>query len=143
MDEQEVKDETTDTVELEETVIEEKGQKDEQADEQAVEEETQEPEVTMLSETAVDELLANPGVNLPKISVTRLSEREYGDEQAVRDAIAAEVSYIKALTGSGKPQDLGSTQALEQTVMTEAERAEEFDSILKRHNMRTLSERMV
>ena len=143
-DEHEEETNATDTAELQETVIEEKV-KDEQGDvEQNQEpiEEIVQPEITNLSEIAVSEILANPGVNLPKISVTRLAERDYADEEAIRDAITAEVAYITALTGAGKPKDLGSTQALRETIMTEADRAKAIDDILVRHGMRSVAERM-
>jgi hypothetical protein len=72
--------------------------------EEATFSEQEEPESTapeLLERDKVKELVE--ATNLPKASKARLSEAEYADEEAVEEAVKAEVAYIKAVTGSGKP----------------------------------------
>ena len=43
------------------------------------------------------------GTNLPKASKARLSEAEYADEDALENAVKAEIAYVKQITKSGEP----------------------------------------
>ena len=61
----------------------------------------QEVDEEPLAAEVVKEVLA--ASNLPKPSLKRLSEGTYEDTEALEAAIAYEVSYIKELSGSGKP----------------------------------------
>ena len=41
--------------------------------------------------------------NLPDASRVRLAEKDWSDEDALKDAIKAEVVYVTELTGAGRP----------------------------------------
>lgn len=45
--------------------------------------------------------------NLPETSKDRLKKAEYETEEKVQEAIAAEVEYVKELTGSGAVRGMG------------------------------------
>ena len=63
-------------------------------------EEPETPAPDPLSDEGVTERLGE--TNLPKASKQRLSV-EYADEDALEEAVKAEIAYVKELTGSGEP----------------------------------------
>jgi len=67
--------------------------------------------------------------NLPEVSKARLL-REYADEADVESAIAAEVAYVKELTGSGKPFAQGGG-TVDQVPLTEAQKTERFNQHMR------------
>ena len=76
---------------------------EEEIEEVEISEDNEEPETPApepLSDERVTERLGE--TNLPKASKTRLSV-EYADEDALDEAVKAEIAYVKELTGSGEP----------------------------------------
>jgi hypothetical protein len=61
-----------------------------------------------MDKSKIVELLAQ--TRLPKPLQAVLAEREYADEQAVTDSVAAFIEQWKAETGGGKPFALGATK---------------------------------
>ena len=87
---------------------------EEQLEEVTLSEQDQEPEPETPPEPLVDPERVQEIVgesNLPKASKARLSEGEYADEGSVKEAIKAEIAYIKEVTGSGKPFGQGAADA--------------------------------
>jgi hypothetical protein len=64
------------------------------------------------------------------VSKAKLSEAEYADEDAVREAIQAEVAYLKEVMGSGKPFAQGAGNPPEHKPRTAEERDAAFSRIL-------------
>ena len=76
---------------------------EEEIEEVEISEGNEEPETPApepLSDERVTERLGE--TNLPKASQKRLSV-EYADEDALEDAVKAEIAYVKEITGSGEP----------------------------------------
>ena len=101
--------------------------------EQEITEETEENEtetapventVEFLSESDVISTLAHS--NLPKIARERVAAGSYASETELQDAITSEIEYVKLLSGSGQPTDLGETSKTEMQV--DAEQIEEKHS---------------
>ena len=104
--------------ELEETTISEQ-------------EEPETPAPETLAKEKVAEILA--GTNLPDVSKAKLAESEYPDEGAVKAAIAAEVEYVKAVTGSGRVTGMGKGSGPQPMTLEEFEkRAQERHAQIKR-----------
>jgi hypothetical protein len=59
------------------------------------------PAPEALATERVKEMMA--ATKLPDASKTRLAEQDYQDEDALQEAIDAEIAYIKEITGGGKP----------------------------------------
>ena len=84
-----------------------KDEKDVKLDEGAPPEEpkVEEPKAEVpekpLAEKEVAGILAE--TNLPESAKTYLAEGEYEDAEAVKEAVAKHIEYLKAVTGSGKP----------------------------------------
>ena len=72
---------------------------------------------------------------LPEVAQKRLAEAEYKDEAEVKTAIAAEVAYLKTITGSGKPFGQGGGQPPEETRISEADVQKRFDAIDRQHGL--------
>jgi hypothetical protein len=87
-----------------------------------------------LEESAISELLAE--TNLPSASKKRLAKGQYEDESALREAILAEIEYVKTLTGSGQPFGQGTSQAQAEQRPLE-ERLAEID---KRYGIQAIQE---
>lgn len=64
-------------------------------------------EKVFLSVEKVAEMLASS--RLPKPAVERLALRQYETEEEVKETVAAEIVYLEAATGAGKPVGLGET----------------------------------
>lgn len=92
-----------------------------------------------LSESDVRAILDE--TNLPETARGRLLKEQYPDEQALRDAIASEVTYIKAITGSGRPF-AGATQQTVQVTETNEEREARRTARFNEH-MRAIGAREV
>ena len=103
-------------------------------EQQEPEEET--PAPAMLDQEKVKELMQ--ATNLPSAAKAKLSEAEYADEDEAQAAIAAEVAYVKQLTGSGKPFAQGGGTAPESKPLSEAEKTVRFNE-----HMRTIGAREV
>jgi len=99
--------------------------------EQEQAQEREEPQ--KLEEAEVAKLLSE--TNLPSASKKRLAEGEYEDESALREAILAEVEYVKKLTGSGQPFAQGGGTAPGEEQMSEADYDTAYDDILRRHGL--------
>jgi hypothetical protein len=101
---------------------------DEEAVKQAIlkeQKQAQEEEAPQkLAEAEVAQLLSE--TNLPSASKNRLAGAEYEDESALREAILAEVEYVKTLTGSGQPFGQGQGQA-QQEIKPLSERLDAID----------------
>ncbi len=80
-------------------------------------EEVKEPKpevkIVYLDEEIVETILGS--ATLPKAVKTRLSERDYLDQEAVTEAIKAERTYLREASGSGKVKGLGESQPVEKT----------------------------
>ena len=113
---------------------------EESEQEQATFTEQEEPE-TPAPEKLVQEKVheALTKTNLPPGSVLKLAESEYSDEAALQEAIKAEVAEVKARTGSGKPFGQGEgTAPLTKASLTEKERVERFNDIMRQVGARTV-----
>lgn len=86
-----------------------------------------------LEEAEVEKLLSE--TNLSIVSRKRLAEGEYEDESALREAIMAEVEYVKKLTGSGQPFAQGGGTAPGEEQMSEADYETAYADILRRHGL--------
>ena len=87
-----------------------------------------------MAQAEVDTALAESG--LPEIAVKRLAGATYADKAALDAAVAAEVEYLKTVTGSGKPFGLGAGgTAVSETGMTDEQYEEKMKSILGRHGV--------
>ena len=64
-------------------------------------EEPETPAPEPVSDEKVTERLGE--TNLPKVSRARLSEAEYETDEALDEAVKAEIAYVKDITGSGEP----------------------------------------
>ena len=106
--------------ETQETVLSEAGQKEQETP-------------TYLAKAEVKALLE--ASSLPQAAQKRLAEAEYQDGVEVQAAIAAEVEYLKTITGSGKPFGQGSSQPLEAQRISEADVQKRFDAIDRRHGL--------
>jgi hypothetical protein len=117
-------------------VIEEQEPAEEAPVEEQLEEvtlqEQQEPEEppapAMLEPEKVQELVE--ATSLPDAAKAKLSEAEYADEDEARAAIAAEVAYVKELTGSGKPFAQGAGSAPEHKPRSAEESDADWNRIL-------------
>jgi hypothetical protein len=108
----------------------EKEQEEQELEEVQISEDSDEdaPDPEPLSEEAVAERLGE--TNLPQASRDRLSEAEYADEDELEEAVQAEVDYVKAITGSGKPFGIKG-RASPRQARTEEQCREDFDRILE------------
>ena len=89
-------------------------------------EEPETPAPEPLSDERVTERLGE--TNLPKASKVRLSV-EYADEDALENAVKAEIAYVKELTGSGEVFGMaGEPQS--QEPLTEDQEREQFNEIM-------------
>ena len=87
-----------------------------------------------MAQAEVDTALAESG--LPEIATKRLAVVTYADKAALDAAVAAEVEYLKTVTGSGKPFGLGAGgTAVSETGMTDEQYEEKMKSILGRHGV--------
>jgi len=75
--------------------------------------------------------------NLPKAAKDRLGTGIYPDDKALQTAIASEVEYLKAVTGSGKPFGVGISESAAEKKMTTEEYDAKVAEIFKRHNVAT------
>ena len=87
----------------------------------------------MLAGEEVKRLLSES--HLPKPSQERLAEAEYGDEEAVQDAIKAEKEYVKKVSGSGEVFGQGSSTAPQEERMSEADVQSAMDDLDRRHGL--------
>lgn len=94
---------------------------DETGDDEVSEGDEDEP--THLAETDVFEILEKS--KLPEQARERIATGNYLSEAELQSAITAEKDYIKALLGSGEPQDLGNTSAAAEKPLTDKEIAED------------------
>ena len=69
---------------------------------------------------------------LPQEAQERLAGAEYEDESALRQAVLAEVEYVKTLTGSGQPFGQGPSQGQRE----EKPLSERLDEVDRRHGLR-------
>ena len=127
--------------EQEQTIEEQEQTPTEEPLEEVTLQEQQEPEEempapAMLDQEKVKELMQ--ATNLPSAAKAKLSEAEYADEDEAQAAIAAEVAYVKQLTGSGKPFAQGGGTAPESKPLSEAEKTVRFNE-----HMRTIGAREV
>lgn len=77
-------------------------------------------EEVWLSEDDVSSILE--GAKLPESAKARLSDGKYQDQDALKEAVQAEVDYIKELTGAGQPvMPQGKTQAKAAVTLVERE----------------------
>jgi hypothetical protein len=105
-----------------------------QEQEQVEEARTEEPaEIVVLNEAAVAAILAES--SLPDAAKSRLQAAEYEDEDAVKEAVSAEVKYLKEITGAGKPVMHGDRETVQNEPMSEAEDNAEWDRIRMRHSL--------
>ena len=107
---------------------------EEELEDVTLEEESGEPEKAPEPFTEVQALLDE--TNLPDASKTRLLEREYEVEEQARDAIQAEIAYVKELTGSGKPTGLGGSE--KPRPLTEEEKTARFNEHMRAVGARTV-----
>lgn len=77
------------------------------------------------------EVQAGLPAGLPGPARDRLLAGRYADAAALGAAVVAEVAYVKALTGSGKPWGQGETQASEPVELTEEQKLERFNLIMR------------
>lgn len=94
-----------------------------------VEEQEPEQEATALSEAEIKAILAES--NLPAVAKNRMAQARFENEEAVREAITREIAYLKEVTGSGKPFAQGTSSEPEPAQMSEAERTEAFNEIMR------------
>ena len=103
---------------------------EEEIEEVEISEGNEEPETPApepLSKEKVTERLGE--TNLPKASKQRLSV-EYADEDALENAVKAEIAYVKELTGSGEVFGMaGEPQS--QEPLTEEQRTERFNKRMR------------
>lgn len=69
----------------------------------------QQPPIVYLTEKQVTDHLT--AVRLPTETKTRIAKMQFISEQALQEAVTAEIAYIKAVTGSGQPPQQGSPPA--------------------------------
>lgn len=84
--------------------------------------------VTALAEAEVRAALP---AGLPQPARDRLLAGQYADAAALSAAVTAEVEYVKALTGSGRPWGQGETQAPGPVALTEDEKRQRFNTIMR------------
>lgn len=89
-------------------------------------------EEVLLSEAEATSILGES--NLPDVVKKRLAESGYKDAEQVEEAITAEVEYLKAVTGSGKPFGQGGSQPPD-TSISEADVQKKYDDIDRRHGL--------
>lgn len=96
---------------------------------------TNEPVQEKLATDCVASILKEAA--LPDLATQRLGEREYATEEQLREAIAAEVAYIKEVTGSGQVRDMGGTAKPEPKKPSErlAEKQAALDLIDQRYGL--------
>lgn len=96
---------------------------------------TQTQEPAALPEKKVEEILSES--RLPEVSQKRLAESgPYADENALNSAILTERTYVKKVTGSGRPFAQGGSQTRTQgEEMSEADYDAAYDAILVRHGL--------
>ena len=100
---------------------------EEEIEEVEISEDNEEPETPApepLSDEKMTERLGE--TNLPKMAKARLSEVEYADEDALDEAIKAEIAYVKELTGSGEPFGMSGGPQVQEP-LTEEEKRERFN----------------
>ena len=103
-------------------------------DQQPVETPVAEASPEPMAQAEVDTALAESG--LPEVAAKRLAIGTYADKTALDAAVAAEVEYLKTVTGSGKPFGLGAGgTAVSETGMTDEQYEEKMKSILGRHGV--------
>jgi hypothetical protein len=113
----------------EETPVEETTFSEAEEETPAAEEETtQEQEAQPLAE--LDALKALSASSLPRQSRERLAKLEWKDAGALAEAIKAEAEYVKSLTQSGQPANLGASEAQDKQPLTEADRVRRFNTIM-------------
>lgn len=85
-------------------------------------------EVKMLEQEQVRAFLSEHA-SLPQPSIDKLLAETYETEDALKEALDAEVEYVKAVTGSGKPFGMDGEPEKPKT-LTEKQRVERFNAIL-------------
>jgi len=85
-----------------------------------------------LAEKAVAGILAE--TNLPESAKTYLAEGAYENTEAVNEAVAKHIEYLKAVTGSGKP--FGHEGGGTEVTMDEATYKKRYDGIMESHGVR-------
>ena len=113
-------------IETQETVLSEAGQEEPEAPAKA-------DRPKPLDGDAVEGFLK--ASTLPEAAQKRLAEAEYKDKAEVEAAITAEVSYLKTITGSGKPFGQGGGQPPEEKRISEADMQKRFDAIDRQHGL--------
>lgn len=88
----------------------------------------------LLAEAEVKRLVGE--TNLPDAAKARLAERPFKDEAELRTAIAAEVEYVKKLTGAGRPTNLGATAPAGEQRISEADYNKRLDDIDRKYGIR-------
>jgi len=123
------------------------GDKEKQEQEEQEEAPVTETQETVLSEAGQEEQEAPKPLDgdavkgflkassLPGAAQKRLAEAEYEDEGEVKAAITAEVEYLKAITGSGKPFGQGGGRPPEEERISEADVQKRFDDIDRQHGL--------
>lgn len=91
------------------------------------------PEPVFLAEADVKQTLA--ATNLPQVARDRLATTRYADDKQLREAITAEVDFVKKLTESGAPFGQGATQPVPTTV-SEADHAARLDAIDRKYGLK-------
>lgn len=94
----------------------------------------QESLITLLSETEIDLILKTS--RLPQLARDRLAGEQYHTVDELHKVVAAEIDYIKALTGSGKPFAQGGSSALRNEQISESDYQAQLDAIDQKYGLR-------
>ena len=94
---------------------------------------TEQAEIVTLAEADVTQIVEASG--LPKAAKERLASEQYETEQAVTDAVAAEVAYLKEITGSGRVTGQGPSTAPAEQRLSEADLQKRLDNVDRRHGL--------
>jgi len=108
-------------------------------------EQEQEQEEAQVGEQAVEEILSETAVaaildeaSLPDAAKTRLKAAEYADEDALKEAVSAEVKYLKEITGAGRPVMRADKEQVTVEPMSEAEDNKAWNKIYMDHGLAPL-----
>lgn len=114
-----------------------KEEKHEEQEQEQVEEKQEEvAQIEILSETAVAAILDES--TLPDAAKSRLKVAEYKDEEAVQEAVSAEVKYLQDITEAGKPVMHGDRETVQDEPMSEAEKEAAWNKIYEAHGLTPL-----
>lgn len=114
--------------------MDKKKEKQEQQEQREIEESAaKETEVVILAEGDAAQIIE--ASTLPATAKKRLTGQKYETEQAVVNAVVAEVAYLKEITGSGKVFGQGISAEPTEQRLSEADLQKRLDEVDRRHGL--------